>query len=116
MDAPFSWNRVSAKLIIGANGSPSASHVTRQLARDGHDVAFMARLRRGTTNLPTTSEVTLFVVDIWTTTPALSMRASDDVYYCVVDTRGLLRDLITAVRDDVDCTRKRAEGSRHHRT
>jgi dihydroflavonol-4-reductase len=95
---------MSAKLVIGANGF-LGSHVTRQLAGDGHDVRVMVRDGANTVGIDDL-EVTRFVGDIWDDgTLRDAMHGVDDVYYCVVDTRGWLRDPAPLFRTNVDGTR-----------
>jgi dihydroflavonol-4-reductase len=95
---------VSAKLVIGANGF-LGSHVTRQLVADGHEVRAMVRpnaMTIGIDDLP----VTRFTGDIWDNdTLRNAMDGVDDVYYCVVDTRGWLRDPAPLFHTNVDGTR-----------
>ncbi len=114
MDAPVRRPQVSAKLVIGANGF-LGSHVTRQLVAGaaaaatsgggGHDIRVMVRpnaMTIGIDDLP----VTRFAGDIWDNdTLRDAMRGVDDVYYCVVDTRGWLRDPAPLFRTNVDGTR-----------
>jgi dihydroflavonol-4-reductase len=95
---------VSAKLVIGANGF-LGSHVTRRLAGDGHDVRVMVRDGANTIGIDDL-KVTRFVGDIWDNdTLRDAMRGVDDVYYCVVDTRGWLRDPAPLFRTNVEGTR-----------
>jgi len=95
---------VSAKLVIGANGF-LGSHVTRQLVAHGHEVRAMVRpnaMTIGIDDLPATR----FSGDIWDNdTLREAMAGVDDVYYCVVDTRGWLRDPAPLFRTNVDGTR-----------
>jgi nucleoside-diphosphate-sugar epimerase len=105
---------VSAKLVIGANGF-LGSHVTRQLVAGaasaatsgggGHDIRVMVRpnaMTIGIDDLP----VTRFTGDIWDNdTLRNAMDGVDDVYYCVVDTRGWLRDPAPLFHTNVDGTR-----------
>jgi dihydroflavonol-4-reductase len=95
---------VSAKLVIGANGF-LGSHVTRQLVSDGHEVRAMVRpnaVTVGIDDLP----VTRYQGDIWDNdTLREAMTGVDDVYYCVVDTRGWLRDPAPLFHTNVDGTR-----------
>jgi dihydroflavonol-4-reductase len=95
---------VSAKLVIGANGF-LGSHVARRLAGDGHDVRVMVREGANTIGIDDLV-VRRFVGDIWDDdTLRDAMRGVDDVYYCVVDTRGWLRDPAPLFRTNVDGTR-----------
>jgi dihydroflavonol-4-reductase len=95
---------VSAKLVIGANGF-LGSHVTRQLVADGHEVRAMVRPNANTIGIDDLS-VTRFSGDIWDNdTLRDAMHGVDDVYYCVVDTRGWLRDPAPLFRTNVDGTR-----------
>ena len=104
MDASVRRPQVSAKLVIGANGF-LGSHVTRRLVGDGHDVRVMVRDGASTIGIDDL-EVTRFVGDIWNDdTLRDAMRGVDDVYYCVVDTRGWLRDPAPLFRTNVDGTR-----------
>jgi dihydroflavonol-4-reductase len=95
---------MSAKLVIGANGF-LGSHVTRQLVADGHEVRAMVRpnaMTIGIDDLP----VTRYQGDIWDNdTLREAMTGVDDVYYCVVDTRGWLRDPAPLFHTNVDGTR-----------
>ena len=104
MDAPVRRPQVSAKLVIGANGF-LGSHVTRQLVADGHEVRVMVRPNANTIGIDDLS-LTRFSGDIWDDdTLRDAMRGVDDVYYCVVDTRGWLRDPAPLFRTNVDGTR-----------
>ena len=95
---------MSAKLVIGANGF-LGSHVTRQLVGDGQDVRVMVRDGANTIGIDDL-KVTRFVGDIWDNdTLRDAMAGVDDVYYCVVDTRGWLRDPAPLFRTNVDGTR-----------
>ena len=95
---------MSAKLVIGSNGF-LGSHVTRQLVGEGHDVRVMVRDGANTIGIDDL-KVTRFVGDIWDNdTLRDAMRGVDDVYYCVVDTRGWLRDPAPLFRTNVDGTR-----------
>jgi dihydroflavonol-4-reductase len=95
---------MSAKLVIGANGF-LGSHVTRQLAANGHEVRAMVRPNANTIGIDDLS-VTRFSGDIWDNdTLRDAMHGVDDVYYCVVDTRGWLRDPAPLFRTNVDGTR-----------
>ena len=95
---------MSAKLVIGANGF-LGSHVTRQLVADGHEVRVMVRPNANTIGIDDLS-LTRFSGDIWDDdTLRDAMTGVDDVYYCVVDTRGWLRDPAPLFRTNVDGTR-----------
>ncbi|MCV7422644.1 NAD-dependent epimerase/dehydratase family protein [Mycobacterium yunnanensis] len=91
-------------LVIGANGY-LGSHVTRQLVADGHDVRAMVRAGAKTVGIDDL-DVTRIVGDIWDD-DALheAMLGCDVVYYCVVDTRGWLRDPAPLFRTNVEGTR-----------
>ena len=92
------------KLVIGANGF-LGSHVTRQLAADGHEVRVMVRPNASTIGIDDLP-VKRFLGDIWDNdTLGEAMAGCDDVYYCVVDTRGWLRDPAPLFRTNVDGTR-----------
>lgn len=91
-------------LVIGANGY-LGSHVTRQLVESGEDVRVMVRESAktiGIDDLP----VTRFVGDIGNSEVLRqAMTGCDVVYYCVVDTRGWLRDPAPLFRTNVEGTR-----------
>jgi dihydroflavonol-4-reductase len=92
------------KLVIGANGY-LGSHVTRQLVNDGHDVRVMVRDGANTIGIDDL-EVTRFVGDIWNDDVLrAAMAGCDDVYYCVVDTRGWLKDPAPLFLTNVEGTR-----------
>jgi dihydroflavonol-4-reductase len=92
------------KLVIGANGY-LGSHVTRQLVGDGHDVRVMVRPKANTIGIDDL-EVTRFVGDIWDDDTLRAARAGvDDVYYCVVDARGWLRNPAPLFHTNVEGTR-----------
>ncbi len=91
-------------LVIGANGY-LGSHVTRQLVADGADVRVMVRDRASTVGIDDLT-VTRFVGDIWNSEVLReAMTGCDVVYYCVVDTRGWLRDPAPLFRTNVEGTR-----------
>jgi dihydroflavonol-4-reductase len=95
---------MSAKLVIGANGF-LGSHVTRQLVADGHEVRAMVRPDSMTIGIDDLA-VTRYHGDIWDNdTLREAMAGVDDVYYCVVDTRGWLRDPSPLFRTNVEGTR-----------
>ncbi|MDG4668393.1 NAD-dependent epimerase/dehydratase family protein [Mycobacterium sp. 236(2023)] len=91
-------------LVIGANGY-LGSHVTRQLVDSGEDVRVM--VRDGATTIGIDDlEVTRYVGDIWNSAVLReAMTGCDVVYYCVVDTRGWLRDPAPLFRTNVEGTR-----------
>jgi dihydroflavonol-4-reductase len=92
------------KLVIGANGY-LGSHVARQLVGDGHDVRVMVRDGANTIGIDDLA-VTRFVGDIWNDGVLReAMAGCDDVYYCVVDTRGWLKDPAPLFRTNVEGTR-----------
>ena len=91
-------------LVIGANGY-LGSHVTRQLVNDGHDVRVMVRDGAGTIGIDDL-KVTRFVGDIWNDDVLReAMAGCGDVYYCVVDTRGWLKDSAPLFHTNVAGTR-----------
>ncbi|ORB27019.1 NAD-dependent epimerase/dehydratase family protein [Mycolicibacterium parafortuitum] len=91
-------------LVIGANGY-LGSHVTRQLVAAGQDVRVMVRDGANTVGIDDLA-VTRFVGDIWNSAVLReAMTGCDVVYYCVVDTRGWLRDPAPLFRTNVDGTR-----------
>lgn len=95
---------MSPKLVIGANGY-LGSHVTRQLVDAGHDVRVTVREGATTTGIDDLN-VTRFTGDIWNDDVLReAMAGCDDVYYCVVDTRGWLRDPAPLFRTNVEGTR-----------
>lgn len=93
-----------SKLVIGANGF-LGSHVTRQLVADGHDVRVMVRPNANTKSIDDLP-VERFLGDIWyNDTLRAAMTGVDDVYYCVVDTRGWLKDPTPLFYTNVEGTR-----------
>ncbi len=93
-----------SKLVIGANGF-LGSHVTRQLVAEGHDVRVMVRPDANTKSIDDLS-VERFLGDIWyNDTLRAAMTGVDDVYYCVVDTRGWLKDPTPLFYTNVEGTR-----------
>jgi nucleoside-diphosphate-sugar epimerase len=91
-------------LVIGANGY-LGSHVTRQLVADGQDVRVMVRAGATTIGIDDL-KVTRFLGDIWDDDVLReAMAGCDVVYYCVVDTRGWLRDPSPLFRTNVEGTR-----------
>lgn len=91
-------------LVIGANGY-LGSHVTRRLVADGQDVRVMVREGANTIGIDDLT-VTRFVGDIWDDDVLReAMTGCDVVYYCVVDTRGWLRDPAPLFRTNVEGTR-----------
>jgi dihydroflavonol-4-reductase len=91
-------------LVIGANGY-LGSHVTRQLVADGQDVRVMVRPKANTIGIDDL-KVTRFLGDIWHDDVLReAMAGVDDVYYCVVDTRGWLRDPAPLFHTNVEGTR-----------
>lgn len=95
---------MSPKLVIGANGY-LGSHIVRQLVADGEDVRIMVRNKARTVGIEDL-KTTRFVGDI-TDDKVLreAMTGCDDVYYCVVDTRGWLTDPSPLYRTNVEGTR-----------
>jgi len=92
------------KLVIGANGF-LGSHVTRQLVADGHEIRVMVRPNANTIGIDDLP-VKRFIGDIWDNdTLREAMAGVDDVYYCVVDTRGWLRDPAPLFHTNVEGTR-----------
>ena len=93
-----------SKLVIGANGF-LGSHVTRQLVAAGHDVRVMVRPNANTKSVDDLP-VERFLGDIWyKDTLRAAMTDVDDVYYCVVDTRGWLKDPTPLFYTNVEGTR-----------
>src|SRR4051812_27050811 len=91
-------------LVIGANGY-LGSHVTRQLVDSGEDVRVMVRDGASTIGIDDL-KTTRFVGDIWNDDVLRqAMAGCDVVYYCVVDTRGWLRDPAPLFRTNVEGTR-----------
>lgn len=91
-------------LVIGANGY-LGSHVTRQLVAVGEDVRVMVRAGANTIGIDDLA-VTRYEGDIWDNdTLRAAMTGADVVYYCVVDTRGWLRDPAPLFRTNVEGTR-----------
>jgi dihydroflavonol-4-reductase len=91
-------------LVIGANGY-LGSHVTRQLVDDGQDVRVMVRAGANTIGIDDL-EVTRFIGDIWDDQVLHeAMVGCDVVYYCVVDTRGWLKNPAPLFRTNVEGTR-----------
>ena len=105
MDEPVRRGSVTRpKLVIGANGY-LGSHVTRRLVEAGHDVRVMVRAGANTIGIDDL-EVTRFVGDIFDDDVLReAMTGCDDVYYCVVDTRGWLSDPAPLYRTNVEGTR-----------
>lgn len=95
-------------LVIGANGY-LGSHVTRQLVDAGEDVRVMVRDGANTIAIQDLIDdltLTRFVGDIFDTAVLReAMTGADVVYYCVVDTRGWLRDPAPLFRTNVEGTR-----------
>jgi dihydroflavonol-4-reductase len=88
-------------LVIGANGF-LGSHTTRQLVAGGADVRAMVRPTANTVGIDDLP-VKRFLGDIFDTeTLREAMAGCDDVYYCVVDTRGWLSDPAPLFRTNVD--------------
>jgi dihydroflavonol-4-reductase len=91
-------------LVIGANGY-LGSHVTRQLVNEGHDVRVMVRDGANTIGIDDL-KTTRFVGDIWNDDVLReAMAGCDVVYYCVVDTRGWLKDPAPLFHTNVEGTR-----------
>ncbi len=95
---------MSTALVIGANGY-LGSHIVRRLVDDGHDVRIMVRPNAKTIGIDDL-DVTRFVGDIFDDDVLReAMIGCDDVYYCVVDTRGWLTDPAPLYRTNVEGTR-----------
>ncbi|MGV1088746.1 MAG: NAD-dependent epimerase/dehydratase family protein [Mycobacterium sp.] len=91
-------------LVIGANGF-LGSHVTRQLVEAGQDVRVMVRSGASTVGIDDLT-VTRFIGDIWDNDVLReAMTGCEDVYYCVVDTRGYLIDPAPLYLTNVEGTR-----------
>ncbi|MDX1871520.1 NAD-dependent epimerase/dehydratase family protein [Mycolicibacterium sp. 120266] len=91
-------------LVIGGNGY-LGSHVVRCLVEDGEDVRVTVRQGANTVGIDDL-QVQRFVGDIWDDDVLrAAMTGVDVVYYCVVDTRGWLRDPSPLFRTNVDGTR-----------
>ena len=91
-------------LVIGANGF-LGSHVTRQLVDDGVDVRVMVRDGANTIGIDDL-KVTRYIGDVWSDDVLReAMAGCDVVYYCVVDTRGWLKDPAPLFHTNVDGTR-----------
>jgi len=104
MDATPRRRPVSPKLVIGANGF-LGSHVTRQLVEAGHDVRVMVRSSAKTVGIDDL-DAQRFVGDVFDTDILqAAMTGCDDVYHCVVDTRGWLPDPAPLYRTNVEGTR-----------
>ncbi len=95
---------MTTSLVIGGNGY-LGSHVVRCLVEDGEDVRVMVRQGANTVGIDDL-EVQRFVGDIWNDEVLrVAMTGVDVVYYCVVDTRGWLRDPAPLFRTNVEGTR-----------
>lgn len=91
-------------LVIGANGY-LGSHVTRQLVDAGQDVRVMVRDGANTIGIDDLT-TTRFVGDIWDNDVLReAMAGCDVVYYCVVDTRGWLKDPAPLFHTNVEGTK-----------
>src|SRR6476659_7602975 len=91
-------------LVIGANGY-LGSHVTRRLVDSGEDVRVMVRDGASTIGIDDL-KTTRFVGDIWNNDVLReAMAGCDIVYYCVVDTRGWLKDPAPLFHTNVEGTR-----------
>ena len=91
-------------LVIGANGY-LGSHVTRRLVDSGEDVRVMVRDGASTIGIDDL-KTTRFVGDIWNDDVLReAMAGCDVVYYCVVDTRGWLKDPAPLFHTNVEGTR-----------
>lgn len=95
---------MNPKLVIGANGF-IGSHVTRRLVHAGHRVRVMVRPNASTTGIDDL-DTERYLGDIWDDdTLRAAMTGCDDVYFCVVDTRGWLVDPAPLYRTNVEGTR-----------
>jgi dihydroflavonol-4-reductase len=90
-------------LVIGANGY-LGSHVTRQLVNDGEAVRVMVRDGANTIGIDDLDTIR-FIGDIWDDDVLReAMAGCDVVYYCVVDTRGWLKDPTPLFHTNVEGT------------
>ena len=106
---------MSPKLVIGANGF-LGSHVTRQLVQAGHQVRVMVRETAATTGIDDL-DTERYLGDIWDDdTLRAAMSGCDDVYYCVVDTRGWRVDPAPLYRTNVEGTRNVLDALERHST
>lgn len=91
-------------LVIGANGY-LGSHVVRRLVEDGREVRVMVREGANTVGIDDL-DVQRYLGDIWDEDVlTAAMTGVEVIYYCVVDTRGWLRDPSPLFRTNVDGTR-----------
>jgi dihydroflavonol-4-reductase len=95
---------MSTALVIGGNGF-LGSHVARALVADGHEVRVTVREGARTHGIDDL-DVMRFHGDVWDSAMLReAMAGCDDVYYCVVDTRGWLNDPTPLFRTNVEGTR-----------
>lgn len=90
-------------LVIGANGY-LGSHVVRQLVADGQNVRVMVREGANTVGIDDL-DVQRFIGGIWDDDVlTAAMTGVEVIYYCVVDTRGWLRDPAPLFHTNVEGT------------
>ena len=94
----------ATKLVIGASGFVG-SHVTRQLVAAGEDVRVMLRRTSSTKGIDDLAVERCYGDVFDDAALRTAMAGCDVVYYCVVDTRGWLRDPAPLFHTNVEGTR-----------